>query len=285
MADFGLSESLRYFEYLFDSADADVSFEASQTSLDWPNFTIERPLRNIAGLKILECQIPFSFYIINEYNNKFKFTSTTGTFTVPIPVGNYDSGTLISATILAMTTADPAGNYVITFDSLTGKFTFYSVLQFSLDFGTERDDSLASIYGFNLGQTITSNTIISAKVAEISGPMYLYLCSETLGTLCQVYLPATSSLSQGGLGPEMAKIPVNVGPFGIINWQDPDPQKFFDVESLFQLQALDFYITLGTSFRKPLKLNGLSFSIKLGIVVNKEDLSAVSGGLKRVRAR
>lgn len=286
---FGLSSSLRYFEYEFDSQDAIKGYSASETVLDWPNFQIERPLSNIAGLKILEVQIPFSFYVINEYNNKFTLTSTSGTFTVTIPEGNYESSTLIDATQAAMFSVDPLGAYVIKYDQTIGKFTFYSPILFSLTFGTANDsgdDNPAFIYGFHPGTTPTGLVLQAPRVAAITGPMYLYVCSEALGTLCQLYLPQTSDLSQGGLGPELSKIPVNVNPWCIIHWQDPDPEKYFDVASLFSLQSLDLYLTLGKNPRKPLRLNGLSFSVKLGILVNQDsrtDVTTLGDSMKRIR--
>ena len=286
---FGLSPTLRYFEYEFDSQDADQGASSTESKLDWPIFQMERPLNNIAGLKIIEAQIPFSFYIINSFNNTFVLTSIAGSFTITIPPGNYDSSSLIAATTLAISTADPSDSIVVTFSQITGKFTFYRTVPFSLTFGTSTDNgdnNLAFIYGFNTGTTSSGIVLSAPNVAQIQGPLYLYINSEKLGTLCQLYLPASAELSQGGLGPEMAKIPVNTTPFCIINWQDPDPHKYFDVESLFSIQSLDFFLTLGKNPRKPLRLNGLSFSLKLGILVNSDQRtdSTVGGPLKRIRA-
>ena len=271
MGDFGLSPTLRYFEYEFDSQDAVLGYSASESKLDWPNFQMERPINNIAGLKVLEVQIPFSFYVINQFNNTFVLVTNNGNFTITIPEGNYDSASLIVATTLALQSADPMGSWVITYSDITGKFTFYSAILFSLVFGAANsagDDNPAFIYGFNTGASDTGLVLRAPRVADITGPLYVYLCSDVLGTLCALHLPASAELSQGGLGPEIAKIPVNANPWNIINWIDPDPQKFFDVESLFTLQSVDFYLTLGKNPRKPLKLNGLPFSIKLGIVIS-----------------
>ena len=58
-----------------------------------------------------------------------------------------------------------------------------------------------------------------------------------------------------------------------------DPQKWFDVENLPTLQQIDFYLTLGnTTTQTPLQLNGLGFSIKLGVLTNNENHNSLGGG-------
>jgi len=285
---FGLSPDLRYFEYEFDSSEAHNSFSSGAATTDWPTFQMERPLSNIAGIKVLEVQIPFTFYIVNSQNNTFLFHSGLGfDGNVSIPVGNYNSASLAAALQVALL-AVAAGGYVVSFNSTTGKFTIGSNTAFSMVFGTSTDDGLSNlrlVLGFNPGTTATAVSITSPNVAAITGPNYLYLCSDSLGTLIQLYLPASSELAQGGLGPEMAKIPINCNPFGVITWADPDPHKYFDCQSLFSLQQIDLYLTLGPSPSKPLKLNGQSFSVKLGILVNQlaRTDTTVQGVIKRRR--
>jgi hypothetical protein len=65
----------------------------------------------------------------------------------------------------------------------------------------------------------------------------------------------------------MAKIPVNANTNGVIIWQDPDPQKWFKYDQLQTMNGFDFYLSLGnTTSQLPLQLNGLSFSLKLGVL-------------------
>jgi hypothetical protein len=78
----------------------------------------------------------------------------------------------------------------------------------------------------------------------------------------------------------MAKIPINCNSGEVSYWQDPDPQKWFDVENLNVLNQVDFYLSLGnTTAEIPLKLNGVSFSLKLGILVNTFSHNDLGGGL------
>jgi hypothetical protein len=121
----------------------------------------------------------------------------------------------------------------------------------------------------------------------------MFLNSNALGALCNLYLPEGSQdLPSGGLGPQMAKIPLNANPYGIAFWSDPDPTKYFDLQNLTQFTSVDFYFTLGNfPTQTPLRFNGGRFSLKLGILVNTNAEQSVLAGtaaqgrvVKRTRA-
>lgn len=136
--------------------------------------------------------------------------------------------------------------------------------------GGSGNDSPRLWLGFE-GGTIGSGgaaAIQPPNVQSISGPNYLYLNSLKIGSLTNMYLPrGATNLGGGNAGPQLAKIPINVQPGGIIYWQDPNPQNFLDMDELNALTELDLYLTLGNvTSEKPLKLNGGSFSIKLAIL-------------------
>jgi hypothetical protein len=67
---YGLNDSLRYYEFELDSLDTTTSGKDGAASTDWPVFLLggKMPLSNIAAVKILECQIPFSWYVFNTQN-------------------------------------------------------------------------------------------------------------------------------------------------------------------------------------------------------------------------
>jgi hypothetical protein len=167
---------------------------------------------------------------------------------------------------------------------------------FSFTFGTVTNSGNrnARLYiGFPGGITSSSGlTLISPNVILISGPNYVYVNSNALGNLTNMYLPQGAvNLGGGNSGPQMAKIPISCNSGEISYWQDPDPQKWFDVENLNILNQVDFYLSLGnTTGQIPLKLNGVSFSLKLAVLVNTFTHNDLGGGLahqdrviKRVR--
>ncbi len=95
----------------------------------------------------------------------------------------------------------------------------------------------------------------------------------------KLFLPA-NYVTGGQLaadGPQMAKTPITSQPGGITFWQDPDPQKWFDLENWASMQNVDFFISLGDN-PEPVAFNGNQFSIKLGILTNVTMHSEFVGG-------
>lgn len=319
MSMYGVDADLQYHEFEFDGFDASTSYVSNAAPTDWPNFLLGRPLEHIAAIKILEVQIPYSFYLITAENNTFTLHEETGyrtnvytTSTVTLPVGNYTSASIQPALAAALDAASVAiGNnhtYTVTYAALTGKLTivagsphlyqrFYFTFGTAGDFGNDSPrlwlgfNGGASAIAYSLSGSVAAN-LTAPNVLNLSGPNYLYLNSYSLGSLCNLYLPEGSDpLPSGGLGPQMAKIPCTVNPGGIIFWQDPDPQKWFDVQNLNNFAQADFYFTMGNVIgQNPLRFNGNTFSLKLGVLVNTKGKTTFPGGgfnndrvVKRVR--
>jgi len=296
---FGLNDTLRYYEFELDSLDASGSKAAGVAATDWPVFLLggKQPLTNIAAIKILEVQIPFSWYVFAAENTQQNANGTqwtlneTGGVTNAYPLivqGNYAGGSAL-ATALQTALNGVSSNYLVTYNSVTQKMTFTTskagVTAFTFTFGapTNSGNTNPRLYmGFPGGITSSSGlTMVSPNVALVSGPSYLYVNSSSLGPLVNLYLPQGAfNLGGGNAGPQIAKVPVTGNSGDIIFWQDPDPQKWFDLENLSLLNQVDFYLTLGnTTTQLPLRLNGLSFSLKLAILTNEFTHSDLSSGL------
>lgn len=305
---FGLADSLEYLEMQLDSYDAATSVAANVKPTDWPLFYLGKQLVNVAGMKIIEVEIPFSFYVFNQANNVFTISIPSQSIAglpVVIPVGNYTAESLatvlaqrLQAAVLALVPLYP-GIFTVTYSGgasvpSTGKFTFTLANggadePWSMAFGSQGDNGNFSprlFLGFNSGVSPstfvpgTGNVIQAQNVSQVTGPSYLYLNSRRLGSLANLYLPTgASNIGNGTTGPQIAKIPVNVQPGGTIFWQDPDPGKYFDFENVMNLSDLDLYLTLGNSSNQvPLQLNGLSFSVKIGFLINKIVSNNLLGG-------
>lgn len=299
-SNYGLNENFQYLEIELDSAEAIVAADGRQfyasTSTnviyDNPLFKISgrQPLKNIAALKVLEVQIPFTWYTLSgSFALRVVGMSVVNT-TITIPQGNYTASSLI-ALLNSLTTATATGAYTDVlwrFNSTTGKIEValdlvpapgLNILR--LDFSA--DDPLGRALGLTgirqYFPTTNQQYFSFDTVALLSGPNYLYLNSNTLGPLVNLYLPRVSQLG-GNSGPQVAKIPVNVSPGGIIYWQDPDPQKWFEAENLQNLDSIDMFLSLGLS-RDVLALNGASFSVKLGILLWTDEETDYAGGSSR----
>lgn len=242
----------------------------------------------------MEVNIPFSNYIISDrlsssgaLENRLTLNwDTPGAASLDIPPGNYTGtslatviGTFLNNTIVASIdfTAPKSGS--CTYDTSTGKFTMtvnHSAPLVTAGLYFVCSSELAVTLGFTL-QAISNSidwtpqaaaaqyTLTSPNIAMVTGPNNLYVNSVLLGNLCKAYLPQ-STLVTGETNPQMAMVPINVNPGGIIWWQDPAPQEVFDTKNLFSLSQLDLYITAGTDPR-PLLFNGLGFQIKLMLFV------------------
>jgi hypothetical protein len=352
--DYGLNDSLEYLEFEFDSFDSDRGINSNVSPLNWPLFLLGRPLTDIASIKILEVQIPFSYYVINSTNNTFIVqyavgdSITTQQFTVTIPVGNYTAASFRTAANTAIDAATGA-SWTLTYSNITNKisysapqpalqafvidnsnntfdlsssdspqpvtipngtytgatlaaaielaiqavivptwtvtftanlfvftwvnastfiegpvlsftnslqqllgftsssnifsksgttYTLSSVNQlipnYAFIFGTSADEGILNprlAMGFGPGATygdISGGTVtIISNSIQITGPNYIYINSSLLGSSCKLYLPQGNDSTRGTLSFQMAKVPVNCNPNGVIYWIDPDPQKWY----------------------------------------------------------
>lgn len=284
----------RYYEISVDGLYADSSYKDDAAKIDWPVFQLSNSLQQIAYMKLLEAEIPYSFYPFNTSNNTFNFSDTGGSYVATIPAGQYTITTLaaaLSASLNALTTLAPPGAvYSTSFNNQTQKLEITSQAgDFSFTFGTSADKGDTNprlLLGFNAGASNSFNKVlIGNNVASITGPNYLYVNSASLGPLFNMYATSSEPSSEGGLGPHLAKIPINSNPGGLITWKDPCPQQWFDMENLNILQRFDFFLTLGgTQTEKPLKMNGQPFSLKFGVLVVDGSLdSSERLNAKRVR--
>lgn len=74
-------------------------------------------------IRVLHCEIPYSWYIINEYNNALVLS--TGTITIPF--GNYNANSFMEEITPLLPT-----DMTITLNNLTGKFSLSYVMPFSI---------------------------------------------------------------------------------------------------------------------------------------------------------
>lgn len=281
---FGISQEYTYVELELDSKDGSQTNNNS-TSLNWPTFYMSRPIQDIVGMKVLSAEIPFSFYVFNSANNTFTLqeTGSGGTATVTIPEGNYTSSSLATAFGTALTTASAgltAKTYTVAYSTLTQKFTITSTAvagnTFTLTFGTSTDSGNTNprfYLGFPAGATASNTTpsLTTPNIPQITGANYIYINSETLGQIQNCYLPqGASNLNNGTSGPQLCRVPITSNPGGVSYYIDPDPQKYFDLENLYQLTSFDLYCTLGnTSSELPLNFNGTGFSVKVALILRR----------------
>lgn len=304
---FGLNDSLKYTEFEFDSNSTAQSLNNQYYTTDWPLFLMGKPLNNIAAVKILEAQIPFSYYVFNQFNNTFQLTESEGggTVTATIAEGNYNSATILGAVKAALEAVSPnTRTYTVFFNTASQRLQISSnaglTRTFTLTFGTNLYDpgwtNPRLWLGFSGGvnTSSTSQVLVAPSVIQLTGYNYVYVNSISLGAMIKLYLPANfggefgnSGGQLGADGPQMSKIPITSQPGGVTYWQDPAPLMWFDLENWTSMAQCDFYLTLGDN-PQVVELNGNSFSLKLGILTNESSHNDYLGGGKansRVQTR
>jgi hypothetical protein len=294
---FGLNNTLEYTEFQLDSFDTTLAYNQSYYTTDWPVFAVGKPLDNVAAIKVLEVQIPFTYYVFNSTNNTFTLTEGAGSpQKVTITPGNYTSSSMFGSSTAnsgvlaaALHAASQNGfNYTCIYNSATQVFvTTVSSGDFTLTFGTNLNDPGQSNprlwLGFSGGaNTSSSSTLTSPSVIQLTGPNYIYICSRVIGGQIKLYLSGDGQINPGNTGadgPQIARIPITSQPGGVTFWQDPVPLMWFDTGNSALNQNFDIYCTLGTATDSaPLQFNGASFTVKLGVLTNTHSHSDMLGG-------
>ena len=290
---FGLHENLIYTEFHFDSFDCLQAQDATHRIEDWPLFYLGKPLENVAAIKILEAQIPFSYYVFNDVNNTFLLEEYADlglgpvwtVNTVTINIGNYSLADMAKELGRALQAASNQWTYSICYGSTTSKFIISNNMQvsgqqFRLTFGDPNGNDqgltnprrwLGFTKGYNTSTVFPGTCTLNAPDSvRLTGPNYVYINSLALSPVVTNYLPGNGIVNPtetGADGPQIAKIPMSGGPGEICTWKDPDPQKWFNTQNINLTTTVDFFVTLGTDNPKvPVKFNGGTFNLKLGIL-------------------
>lgn len=274
---FGLNQTLEYCEVALDSWDAGsyggTSFGSDPGGLlkySWPLYYFTSRQDTVAAFKIIQAEIPFVFDVINSDNNTFTFTDNGTPYTITITPGTY-TGTSLAAELQTQLSAVSPG-FTVVFNSTTIKFDFNrtGAGDWSLYFPDRK--SAYSFLGFVplVDYTNSGNsTITSATIAQVSGPYYLYINSRKIGSLINFNL--SDQNPQGGSGPQVCRIPINVQHGSVIFYTDPDPGKYFDFFAGQQFDSFDFYLTLGSDQHQvPIDMKGSPWSLKVALLTYRK---------------
>lgn len=159
-----------------------------------------------ATAKIVHCEIPNSFYIINEYNNILH--TSFGTYN--IPYGNYNANTL-----MAYLRSVLPSNILISFSNSNGKFTLTSS---NTAFSILGNSNCGILLGFTSGTTYSSNIILGINTLVLPYPANLYGTKNVYIRLPELVLDNLNTLTKDKT--TIANIPKNVSPYGVILFEN-----------------------------------------------------------------
>lgn len=262
-----LSNKYEYITLLCDSATATSQAESSDTILNHPNFEFTNETFQPAGLKVVSAIIPFTYYVINDKNN----TILVNGLPANVPPGSY-SGQQLADTLETVFADAAGGTWTVTFNEQSLKFRIeWSSTFFPLWFGygINQNDSMKDILGFRDTIVNSSNTapyvLESQKIANPTGPMYLFLNSKSIG---QTIRAISNNRASGRpvSSNQIAKIPVTCQPGGLIFYNDPNPDNYFDFKEGTKFNSFDLYLTFGSNDEEVIDLNEQSFSAVISLL-------------------
>lgn len=229
---------------------------ASSNVMFYLNQTIEcRPDQSmIVGL--ISCEVPYSFYNVDDPKNKISFRRQTASgvfiadYDMVLPRQNYDVNTILSKFNALFVTNSMA--MVSSFDDDTNKFTFKSST-------TDKFIITSTTLNKTIGLPITSiptssgTTFTCPNVCQMTGTSSIYINC--------VNLSISNLDSRGDLNGTICKLPIECDPTSFIYYRATENNYYLTNNRTIT----HFHITITDDDNQELELNGCDFSLGLNI--------------------
>jgi hypothetical protein len=221
-------------------------------------------------VKLLQVSIPDSWNNITAENNRVDLFEPAGpvTYNISIPVGRYTGTTLAAAIKTAFDTAS-ANTYTVTYDSVSGRFTLSTGVNFQLDFDVA--NSIALAIGFVDGSiTIAATSVTSPNVAMLQPGNEFFVISDLVLGADNGIIPWYPTVGPAGV---LAVVPISIQG-GMIFYTSPtDLMPVNALQSSFAREAsehepLIFTLELAFNTGIAVELNGNSWSGVLQFEMN-----------------
>jgi hypothetical protein len=159
-------------DVVFDSGSADTR---SYNSLDKPEFTLLPAIEECVGISLMCAQVPFTYYVIDNTNNKF--TITIGNY-APYAGNIYEvtlfPGSYSKTSILGMLSYCCQSNTVVKLDPEVVATPSDLISVFSLDFLIDNSTGQFSIYSTDAALAIACSFTIKFPTT-LAGSLGAYL--------------------------------------------------------------------------------------------------------------
>jgi hypothetical protein len=263
------SSEKRYFH-------VDSYFRTSGT-ISQPSFDLVTPInlsplgrqmssRAKVRMRVINAQIPYSFYTVQEGFNKIKLSvpalPNLPPFVLSIPAGNYNVFSLIRAVKDAFTIAFGSSDdfITLTYSRVTNKISI------SHGFGGGTNDyilifdeeTLYEQLGFNLNDTplITTSPIVAPNCVNVQPANAIYIRSLSL---LQINTEEASEANKSGFSDILAKVPISVDANSVISYEPLDPLEI--VALVDRINRMTFRLT--DEDNRILDLNGLDWQMTI----------------------
>jgi hypothetical protein len=157
-------ETLREKSRIFNlsSATADIMYNGSMNSSGlWTIQNFVNHDENVQHIyfSVSHCEIPNSFYLINQYNNCLAITSGGISTIYIVPVGNYNTISLATAIKLLL-----PSTYTITYNSTKAKYTITALVAFTI---TTTSTTISRIMGLSKTADMVASLVGSTYTLEL----------------------------------------------------------------------------------------------------------------------
>lgn len=228
---------------------------------------------------VLNAQIPVSFYVIDDTNNLlliYSLNPSTGATiaitSVFIPIGNYNSGTLLTALNSAFSTA--VISLIVSINPVNGLLTFTNSSS-TVDYAIQANNfgsTLAKIVG--IADTTVSNSILIENNAFTVLPFPLNLLGKSKLLINSTNLNNVAYTSFGlGFTTTIATVPVNVPPYSLIQYATAVEQQ----KNILNNRVLDnIDIQILDTDNKFINFNNVDWSLTLVLTIERTDANRIN---------
>ena len=244
-----------------DSSKADVVMNGTGNSnvIFYLENIIKCPPDTHILMGLTACQIPVSFYNINNNNNTLTLVgSLNGTTNITIPPKNYNTETLvkaINAELLAV-----GNNITCSFDESSYKFTFSSLAQTVQITATKMNKELG--LPPNSVPTLPAYSFTCPTMVNLSGTDSIYVMMNNLS------IESLDSRSGGDLNGVLSKVDVCCGFGDYIEFQQTENQFYLIADTTVN----HFNVSLTDTNVDLLDMNGIDWSISVCVHFSKKRL-------------
>ena len=223
------------------------SGEIYNFNINVPSFILNHRPEEVVKITLVDFVLKRNKYPIDSNNNRFNVSETQNSvvynYSITITAGNYNVYQLATQVATQLTNASPYYTYNISWDSISGYYTFtattktaYPFQAISFDFNVAR--SAFELLGFAKSTySFTSGTLMSVKMVSLSGETSIYLRTN-LTTPNYDY-----TNGEYGLSDVLAKIPIIVPPYATIVFQDVGASLFNSYIQTNSLGMLNIRLT------------------------------------------
>ena len=216
-------------------------------NINVPSFILNHRPDEVIKITLVDFVLKRNKYPIDSNNNRFNVSETQNSvvydYSITITAGNYNVYQLATQVATQLTTASPYYTYSISWDSISGYYTFtittktaYAVGSASFDFNVAR--SAFELLGFAKSTySFTGSTLTSVKMVSLTGETSIYLRTN-LTTPNFDY-----ANGEYGLSDVLAKIPIIVPPYATIVFQDVGASLFNSYIQTNSLGSLNIRLT------------------------------------------